>query len=221
MTPIMTVPAVAAGRSSGERLDQPPWDTAWPDVEPLTPFVLADGSGRAEQQTLARVCHDGTALYVRYECADRDIWATMTQRDDPIYQEEVVEVFLAPGSDDPTHYLEFEVSPDGVVFDTIVHNPGVTAPIELDLAWDCPDLRWGALRDDANDRWEAYFVIPFAAALEALGLPREPLPTTWRANFFRIERPRDGADELSCWSPPLTDPVQFHTPSRFGRLGLA
>ena len=65
---------------------------AWEGVPALPPFVLADGSKPAIQQTVARVCYDEDALYVRFDCQDRDIWATSTQRDDPIYDEEVVEV---------------------------------------------------------------------------------------------------------------------------------
>jgi len=29
-------------------------------------------------------------------------------------------------------------------------------------------------------------------------------PRVWRANFFRIERPRSADPEFSCWSPTLT-----------------
>jgi hypothetical protein len=45
-------------------------------------------------------------------------------------------------------------------------------------------------------------------------------PRIWRANFFRIERPRGGDHEFSCWSPTFTDPPDFHRPGFFGRLIL-
>ena len=50
--------------------------------------------------------------------------------------------------------------------------------------------------------------------------PAGELPDTWRANLYRIERPRDAAPEYSCWSPTLTDPADFHKPARFGVLRL-
>ncbi|MBI1881827.1 MAG: hypothetical protein HYR94_26930, partial [Chloroflexi bacterium] len=63
------------------------WDTqadpatwTWDDLPTLSPFILANGNGPAPQQTVARVCHDAHALYVRYDCADRDIWGTYKQR---------------------------------------------------------------------------------------------------------------------------------------------
>ncbi|MBM4074419.1 MAG: hypothetical protein FJ267_02090, partial [Planctomycetes bacterium] len=95
----------------------------WNSVSSLPPLWKSDGSGLAIQQTQVRVCHTDLALFVRFDCEDRDIWGTMTNRDDPIYDQEVVEVFLAPGSNVPIDYFEFEVSPNGVLLDLTAHNP--------------------------------------------------------------------------------------------------
>jgi hypothetical protein len=189
----------------------------WDDVSALTPFILADGSGPAKQQTDVRVCYDWQALYVRFDCDDRDIWGTYTQRDQPIYDQEVVEVFLAAGEADPVRYFEFEVSPNGVLLDAKIYNPtSQRADIELDLAWSCEGIRWQAERNDAANHWWAILSIPWAEVK-----PPGDLPARWRANFYRIERPRDAAPEFSCWSPTLTEPADYHKPARFGTLVLA
>ena len=189
----------------------------WSDIPPLSPFILHDGSGPAQQQTSARLCYDPQRLYVRFDCQDADIWGTYTQRDAPIYDEEVVETFLAAGEADPIHYAEFEVSPNGVLFDAQIYNPSAErVDLEVDVAWDCQGLYWRAGRNDAADHWWAVLGIPWA------GLTRpEPLPGIWRANFFRIERPRDGLPEFSCWSPSMAHPADFHKPACFGTLILA
>jgi len=185
-------------------------------VSALPPLLLADGSGLAQQQTVVRVCQDANALYVRFDCADRNIWGSFTRRDDPIYDEEVVEVFLAPGAETPTAYAEIEVSPNGVLFDAWVQKPrGDRAQMVVDTGWDWPGIRWRAERIDAEDRWWAALVLPWAGIA-----PSAPAPTIWRANFYRIERPRHAAPEFSCWSPTLTDPADFHRPARFGTLTL-
>ena len=88
-----------------------PGSWAWDEIPALPPFQLADGSGPAAQQTRVRLCWDDLALHVRFDCEDRDAWGTFRQRNDPIYQEEAVEVFLAPGEEDPVRYFELEVSP--------------------------------------------------------------------------------------------------------------
>jgi hypothetical protein len=189
---------------------------AWAGVPALRPLERADGGGPALHQTMVRACCDGTALYVRFDCDDPDIWATFTQRDDPIYDEEVVEVFITPGAGDPIDYYEFEISPAGVLFDGRVHNPTSTrANLVVDEKWDCPGIRWASERDDPAHRWSVALAIPWAG-ITPDGRP----PKVCRANFYRIERPRAGAPEFSCWSPTLTDPADFHKPARFGFLHL-
>lgn len=191
-------------------------DWNWEGAATLPPFTLADGSGPAVQQTVTRVCYNGHALFVRFDCADRDIWGTYTERDDPIYDEEVVEVFIGPGEATPVDYYEFEVSPNGVLLDLTVHNPsGDRADMPTDFAWNCPGIQWAAGRENAGNRWWAVFAIPWVS----IGVGGD-LPRLWRANFYRIERPRDGAAEFSCWSPTLTDPADYHKPARFGYLEL-
>lgn len=187
----------------------------WTEVPHFSLDHLADGAGPPAQSTRVRLCRDGQALYVRFDCADRDAWGTYERRDDPIYKEEAVEVFLAPGGEDPARYYEFEVSPRGVLFDAAVHNPtSQRADMVADPSWDCPGLRWQAGTGDAAQDWWAALAIPWSA------VSPDPRPQAWRANFYRIERPRDGAPEFSCWSPTLTSPADFHKPARFGVLEL-
>jgi hypothetical protein len=201
----------------------PGWDAAtswdnWPSHIPptLPPFRLADASGSSRHQTAVRLCYDAHALYVRFDCADRDIWGTLTQRDDPIYNEEVVELFIASGSETPTEYAELEISPNGVLFDAWVQNPtGDRAQMVVDTAWNWPGIRWSVQRMDHHNHWRANLLLPWAGIV-----PSGPLPTVWRANFYRIERPRNAAPEFSCWSPTLTDPADFHRPERFGTLQI-
>ena len=178
--------------------------------------MLVDGSGLAHLQTVARVCYDDQVLYLRFDCEDEDIWGTYTRRDEPLYDEEVVELFLASGEADPVRYHEFEVSPKGVLFDAHVYNPtSRRSDLEIDPAWDCPDIRWQAESDESAQHWWAILIIPWAA----VALPGD-LPTIWRANFYRIERPRNGQPEFSGWSPTFAQPADFHKPAYFGILVL-
>lgn len=198
-----------------------PASWSWGRVQAFPRFVLADGSGPALQQTRLRVCWDDEALYARFDCEDRDAWGTYERRDDPVYEEEAVEVFLAPGEEDPARYFEFEVSPLGTVFDALIHNPtSRRTDMTADPSWDCPGLRWAAGRKKERQDWWAVLAIPWAGLLPA----GAELPKVWRANFYRIERPRDRAEaepEFSGWSPTLTRPADFHQPARFGVLELA
>ncbi len=197
-----------------------PW--AWREIPRLPPVVRSDGTGPAVWPTAVRVCHDEHALAVRFDCVDRAAWGTFSRRDDPIWLEEAVELFLALGLEDPRHYFEFEISPRGVLFDARVENPtGRRADLAVETAWDGPGLRWGTGTTDLLPRsfeaqdWWAVLVIPWASVAGA-----GPIPDQIRANFYRIERPPGGPDEFSAWSPTLADPPDFHQPARFGVLSF-
>ena len=210
--PTWTVPNAPHDWPQGD--DPLSWD--WQDVSTLTPFILSDGHGPAEQQTVTRVCSNAQGLYVRFDCEDHDIWGTYTQRNDPIYDEEVVEVFLAPGEADPIDYHEFEISPNGVLFAARVNNPtSQREDLTIDLDEPYDGLFCVTERHDNENRWSVVLVIPWTS----LALSGD-VPDVWRANFYRIERPRAGEDEYSCWSPTRVQPADFHKPGKFGTLFL-
>ena len=195
-------------------------EAAWLAAEPASAFMLSAGSGPPRLPTEARLCWDETHLYVAFSCRDTDIWGTYTQRDEPLFDEEVVEIFLCP-TGNLQHYYEFEVNPRGTVFDAKVFNPELDRRTMLvDREWDAAGLRTavrvaGTLgqRDDHDLGWIAELAIPFAD----LGLPSPPTPNEqWRMNLYRIERGE--VEEFSAWSPTLKSPPDFHVPSRFGTL---
>jgi hypothetical protein len=222
-------------------------DLPWDEVPPAIRLVRSQDGAPPAQATLVRACWDEAALYVRWDCADRDAWGTLTRRDDPLYTEEVVELFLAPGETDPHTYVELEISPAGVLFDGRITNPsGRGQGIVADTAWDCPGLAWasGSDRGEVPQDWTASLAVLHGVPVEQLVVRREDAqdwwaavalpwrgllpagavapPRLWRANFYRIERPRDGgAAEHTAWSPTFADPPDFHRPARFGVLAVA
>ncbi|HVF59780.1 MAG TPA: carbohydrate-binding family 9-like protein [Thermoanaerobaculia bacterium] len=193
----------------------------WQELPVSASLTRSEDGAAPEQATQVCACWDDEALYVRWECADRDAWGIFIERDAPLYQEEVVELFLAPGEADPRRYAEFEVAPTGVLFDALIANPeGKRAGIAADTAWDCPGLVWEAGKLAGDQNWWAALAVPWLSVLAALGHPPGEPPPLWRANFYRIERPRGGAPEYTAWSPTLATPPDFHRPARFGTLLL-
>jgi hypothetical protein len=208
-------PPRAAVRHRSDRGDRSAAGTA------LSPFLLADGRGAPRWPTAVEVAWDDIGLQVSFACTDDDAWGTFTARDAPLWQQEVVELFLAAGEETPTRYFEFEVSPAGVLFDARVENPhGDRLGMIVDPAWDCAGLEWRTEPTGERADWRAELAIPWR------GLDLDRAPATLRANFYRIERPRralpphDAAPEFSCWSPTFTSPADFHRPARFGVLDL-
>ena len=189
-------------------------EARWSEVAPLT-LVRAQDGGPAVYPTHVRLLDDGRCLHVRFDCEDGDVWATHELRDAPLWEEEVVEVFIAPGEGVPVRYFEFEVNPLAAVFDASVANPdGRRDTMRVDPSWDAPGLSARVIRPSWAG-WRAELVLPWSAVCDG------PPPQVWRSNFFRIERPRGKPAEFSCWSPTLCDPPDFHKPQSFGRLTRA
>jgi hypothetical protein len=104
------------------------------------------------------------------------------------------------------------------MLDLTAHSPGLERrTLTTDFAWDCPGLVWSAERNDAANHWRAYMVVPW----QSIGAQSDDLPQSWRANFYRIERPRGQTPEFSCWSPTMSEPADYHRPAYFGHLRLA
>lgn len=180
----------------------------------LAPIPLAPSHGRAApagfQATTLRACHDGERLLLAFRCDDRELVATHRGRNAPIYEEDVVEAFLAP-SGDARHYFELETSPRDAWFEARVENPdGRRATMRVDRDWVCAGFEHATHVDAAG--WSAEWAIPFAS----LGAPMPVAGTRWRANFFRIDQANGG--EYSAWSPTFADPADFHRPDHFGVL---
>jgi hypothetical protein len=175
-------------------------------------FVRAQDGHEVISATALRLLDDGRTMFARFDCDDSDVWATHTQRDAPLWEEEVVEIFLAPGGGVPVRYIELQVNPLGTVFDAKVSNPdGRRDTMNVDAVWNAEGLESRVVRPAAGG-WRVDIALPWRDVCDG-----EP-PPEWRANFFRIERPRGGVPEFSCWSPTFVDPPDFHRPSAFGRL---
>jgi carbonic anhydrase/acetyltransferase-like protein (isoleucine patch superfamily) len=195
-------------------------DAGWVGVPRMSPLVLANGEGAPTEATEVRACWDAEYLYVSFACKDSDIWATLENRDDPIYDEEVVEVFLCP-TGNLQHYYEFEVSPANVLFDAKVFSPeGDRATMLVDKEWNAKRIQTGVrVSGTLNDRTahDLGWIVELGIAFSDLGLSGPPEPgTIWRANFYRIER--GAVTEFSAWSPTFQEPAEFHLPACFGEL---
>ena len=178
------------------------------------PLLRATDGKAPRQPTTVALYADSECLNLVYQAQDDAVVATYLGHDEPLYEEDVVEVFLAPN--DVRRYYEIEVNPLGTTFDARVDSPdGVRATMKIDLAWDCANL-FAAIRKTPG-MVETVVRIPFAS-LDA----HRPSPgDEWRGNFFRIDRGQSGGDEFSAWSPTVKNPADFHVASAFGRIVFA
>lgn len=182
----------------------------------LAPLVRATDGSPPALATRVTLLDDGERLRVALECDDPEPWATISRRDGPLWEEEVVEVFLAPGRGAPRSYYEIEVNPLGAVFDARIDCPhGDRRALRVDSGWDCPGLTAHVDVDRERGLWRAELGLPWRS------LAADSTSVEWRLNVYRVDRPRGGDAEYSAWSPTRVTPADFHRPARFGYLTRA
>lgn len=171
----------------------------------------ATDGGAARQETFAAVYFDDELLTIVFAGVDDRVVATHRKHDAPLYEEDVVEVFLAPSRLE--EYFEIEVNPLGTTFDARIESPdGVRHTMKTELEWTCEGLFAGIRRD--GETFSVVIRIPFAS----LGRTAPAEGETWRSNFFRIDRDPTLGDEFLAWQPTMRTPPDFHLPAAFGTL---
>ncbi|MEQ8218614.1 MAG: carbohydrate-binding family 9-like protein [Arenibacter sp.] len=96
-------------------------DPIW---QKITPVVLKDNqTGNEGQesglQTHVKACYDDSSLYFFLLCNDPDIWTSFTQRDEHLWVNEAVELFIDV-DDVPETYVEIELSAANVLYDSYI-----------------------------------------------------------------------------------------------------
>ncbi|MBI2191185.1 MAG: carbohydrate-binding family 9-like protein [Planctomycetes bacterium] len=217
-------------------------EASWTRCEPMSAnFVLVDGQVPGHPPTVAKMLWDDENLYLAVKCQDDDLYATKPERDDNLWEEDVVELFITVPND-PKYFIEFEVSPMGTLMD--IFNLRAYGGV---INWDCP--RWKCAvsadgtvgdRTDVDRGWTVEMALPLldcyaqpyaagrAKELEAQWQAREvkrendpkfqynhrPSPgDIWRLNVYRIDC-GPAHTEYQAWSPPIV--LGFHVPDRFG-----
>jgi len=222
----VNIPEYRVERTTGPltidgRLDEAAWERA------QTIWLRDNQTGeKPRQATAVKLLWDDEYLYAGFQCEDTDAWSSFTEHDDPLYEEEVVELFI-----DPTGrlrlYYELQVSPRNVGFDSLILNDGGRlgegrGPNFQGLTmWTCHGLKHEVVvrgdptqRGTNDDGWTVELAIPFAQLISAPHIPPRP-NDVWRANLYRIDHAR-GYSEFSAWSP--TEMRDFHVTEAFGRL---
>jgi len=83
-------------------------EQSWLKAESTGNFWLCEGERPSLVHTAARMVWDEAALYIAFECADPDIYATYGNKDDPLWVQDVVEVYIEEQSQGQGHFLEYE-----------------------------------------------------------------------------------------------------------------
>ena len=184
---------------------------AWENMESVSLVDTVTGD-LPKQRTMCKMMWDDNFLYVSFLCEDDSINAVMTNFNDLIYNEEVVEIFIDDNCDLKT-YIELEVNPLNTLLHYSMHNDLkgnkiAFARIEQKIIT--------AVQDNREERtWSVEMAIPFSEFITAPNIP--PMAgDKWLMNLYRIDRPTDSKDEYTAWNPTVK--INFHMPEKFGKL---
>ena len=190
-------------------------ERAWADAPLLRGFVNNHDGSPTKLSTEAKILYDHDFIYFAFRLDDTNVWSTMKKRDEHLWLEEVVEVFLQADPSIP-NYIELEVNPLGTMLDIYLIN--TRKPLHYE-SWNSEKLRWGVSVDGIvdgkeNDRgWSCEIALPFQDIATAPHMP--PLVgDKWRLNLFRVEKLPTSAE--LAWSPTLQN--DFHVLPKLGEL---
>ena len=187
-----------------------PGSSAWEKATGIS--FCADWRGELadpQRETQTRFLWSEEFLFIQFLCRYREIYVydDGNCRRDQLWLRDVAELFIRPGADDPRHYKEFEISPNGNWLDLDIDR-GQKSILYCDLK--------SRVRIDADaSTWSAELAIPFNCLAPAFH-PDE----VWRLNLFRIEGPEPDRF-YSAWRPTHTAKPNFHVPEHFGELHFA
>jgi hypothetical protein len=200
-------------------------EVEWLKADATDDFVLL---GRDDKPpvtaTRAKMLWDEHSLYVGIYCQDHNVWATYNKRDDRLYQEDVIEVYIDQDGDG-LNYIEIEVNPINTIFDLWLTKPWSSGG-QGHSAWNMAGLSTatsvqGSVADtsDTDTAWVCEMAIPFSemeVVADSIAYPPS-IGDVWYFNLFRFDRGRtnDPNREETGWNQ--TGGGQ-HVPERFGRI---
>ncbi len=198
------------------RLDGQLDDPVWSFAETTRALVDTRSGERAAFRAFAKLLWDRRYLYVGVDVEDDLLLANMTEHDEHLWEQDCVELMIAPGRSG-RRYFEIQVSPRGVVFDARYDSRRSPKPFGR-VDWSSraragASIR-GTLDDDVGD---AGYSVEIAIPWQAFSVSPPAIGDTWRANVYVMDSNRDG-QRAAAWSPPKV--ADFHVPGRFGILAF-
>lgn len=164
-------------------------------------------------------------LTVSFECMQDDFvdQNNMTQHNDPLYNQEVFEVFISTGKEDSKHYLELEINPNNALWIGTINNPTLgeeAQSLEGMVAYENTGIVHEAIKSKKS--WHGKMQIPWVL------IGKDP-KGEYRINFYRIRANHSHTDpnwvcdtqtcDFACWNSTLSgESPAFHKPKRFGYL---
>ncbi|HVF55372.1 MAG TPA: carbohydrate-binding family 9-like protein [Pyrinomonadaceae bacterium] len=189
-------------------------NAAWAKARPA--HIARYWSGEAappERRAEARLVYTDEAIMVRFEGPQAEPLVVsaaprLDQKSIGLWDRDVFEIFIAPDSNAPERYFEFEAAPNGEWLDLAIH----VRPEGRETDWHFRSGMRSASRV-SNGRVETALRVPW----KALGGRAPRAGERWRVNLFRCVGAGATRGYIT-WQPTHTPEPGFHVPEKFGWL---
>ena len=203
-----------------------PWTKDFMDIE-------GGVKPKPRYRTRVKMLWDDDYFYVAAELEEPHVWATLTQHDAVIFQDNDFEVFIDPDGDSHEYY-EFEINALNTGWDLLLKKPYKDGGPALN-SWEIPGLKTavrirGTMNNpgDRDEGWSVEMAFPWKVLAEFAHRPALPHEgDQWRVNFSRVEwlievvegkyRKVAGKKEDNwVWSPQGI--IDMHRPEKWGSV---
>ncbi len=215
------------------RIDGKLDDEAWRDAPWTEEFVDIEGDAKPKPRfrTRAKMLWDDQYFYIGAELEEPHVWATLTEHDSVIFQDNDFEVFIDPDGDNHNYY-EIEINALNTEWDLRLPKPYRDGGPALN-EWEIPGLKTAVFVDgtlngprDTDRGWSVEMAIPWKVLAEFAGCPAPPRDgDQWRVNFSRVEwqirivngryqKVPNTPEDNWVWSPQGV--IDMHRPETWG-----
>jgi hypothetical protein len=211
------------------KLDEGSWrEVPWTD---LFVDIEGDAKPRPRYGTRVKMLWDDRYFYIGAVLEEPHVWATLTEHDAVIFQDNDFEVFIDPNGDNHEYY-EFEINALNTGWDLLLTRPYKDGGKAVN-SWEIPGLKTAVYVDgtlnnprDTDKGWSVELAFPWKVLGELAYQPAPPRDgDQWRVNFSRVEwrheivngkyRKVAGTKEDNwVWSPQGV--VNMHRPETWG-----
>ncbi|MGB5988852.1 MAG: carbohydrate-binding family 9-like protein [Marinifilaceae bacterium] len=187
------------------------------------------GNILSSSKTYISLKHEDEYLKIFFTCENNYLTKENNYKrdNDTLYKQEVFEIFIANGYDDPIDYLELEINPSNALFVGRIHNPsGVGGESKTLVMLDSYLSMIPHEVKVSDDSWSGEISIPLSLIDDVSLLRRS---NSYRFNFYRIrlrekslfvdwECNSDNSDFLCFKSTLSFRQPNFHTVCTMARL---
>ena len=200
-------------------------------------FVDISDSSIPHLKTRFKMQWDSNFLYIAAFLEEPNLWASLKNHDDIIFNDNDFEVFLDPNND-AEQYFEIEINAFNTVMDLFMNKPYKKGG-KYEMGWNSEGMKTaiklhGTLNNnsDVDKGWSIEMAIPFNCLKREGRLSHPTIGSTWRINFSRVEwqlekkgldytKEKISTEKLTkennwVWSPMGI--IDMHIPEKWGYL---